>query len=443
MGVALRRALWQLTLGGQSRLGQPALHTCRRTRCASPRRSPSIEVVATSPTSISTTVYPPVPAAGPFSVTATPVGGGATVTKTCASPACPLEGLVPGKTYSITATATAASGLATPPSPALSVATPPAGAPAVSASPTGPSTATATVSPPPGGAVTGPYTVTATPTGGGPAVVRHCPSTECSLAGLGPGTTYAVTATGVSAAGTPTAASAADTLTTPLPGCVCAGVGPGRMRCLVSTIVGPVCLPACRAPALTAIPVSSTSGEVTIYPAPSTTGPYSLTLTPVGGGSPITVACLAPVCPVRGLSPATTYGAAVVATDASGNPTPSSRSEALTTPGAGAPTLVSSATGSTTLSVSIAPPPGVTGPYSVTATPQSGGPAIAKVCPAPDCSLSGLAPGTLYAVTATGTAAGGKPTPPSAPESVKTATPVPGWVALHSLAEREACGVPV
>lgn len=188
------------------------------------------------------------------------------------------------------------------------------------------------------------------------------------------------------------------------------------------------CPPVRSAPAITATPVSSTSGEVTVYPAPSTSAPYVLTIAPVGGGSSIAVTCAAPACQVGGLSPATTYGASVVATDASGYPTPSSLTVALTTPGAGAPTLVSFATGSTSLTVRIGPPPGVTGPYAVTATPQNGGPALVNICATPDCSVSGLAPGTAYAVTATGTDAGGMPTPPSAPESVMTATPVTGWV---------------
>ena len=46
--------------------------------------------------------------------------------------------------------------------------------------------------------------------------------------------------------------------------------------------------------------------------APPPTGPqptnYTITLTPVGGGAPITVTCSTPSnCPITGLSPDTTY----------------------------------------------------------------------------------------------------------------------------------------
>lgn len=88
--------------------------------------------------------------------------------------------------------------------------------PSINASPTGPFTASATISPRPG--MTGPYTVTATPLGGGTPVAIVCKTPTCPITGLKPGVTYDVSATGVGVDGKPTLPSSASTITMPAAG---------------------------------------------------------------------------------------------------------------------------------------------------------------------------------------------------------------------------------
>lgn len=88
------------------------------------------------------------------------------------------------------------------------------------------------------------------------------------------------------------------------------------------------------------------------------------------------------------------------------------------------------ATGPASAIADISPLPGTGGPYTLTATPVDGGPAITKTCTAPyDCALTGLSPGTSYSVTATATDSSGNDTPASAPSIIDT--PAVGWVQLH------------
>lgn len=88
------------------------------------------------------------------------------------------------------------------------------------------------------------------------------------------------------------------------------------------------------------------------------------------------------------------------------------------------------ATGPASAVATISPLPGAGGPYTLTAIPLDGGPAITKSCTAPyDCALTGLSPGTSYSVTATATDSSGNDTPASAPGIIET--PALGWGGLH------------
>jgi len=153
--------------------------------------------------------------------------------------------------------------------------------------------------------------------------------------------------------------------------------------------------------------------EAIIYPSAGVTGPYTLTATPAGGGSPVSVACAKTDCALTGLAPWTTYTVVVTGTDAtSGLPTLPSPSASIKTPSAGAPALDVTVTGSGSVSVDISPSSsGTTGPYTLVATPIGGGQPITVTCWVPyDCSLTGLAPGTTYNVAGTATTSSG-PTP--------------------------------
>ena len=158
-------------------------------------------------------IYPSQSTAGPFTLSAVPVGGGSAITASCAAPDCTLSGLQPGTTYAVTATATTSSGTRTSASTATTVTTASAGSPVVVLQATSPTSVAVRVSPSPG--TGGPYTVTAVPVGGGSPVTVACPTTACSLAGLAAGTTYGVTVTGRDGNGKATAPSAGDSVTTP------------------------------------------------------------------------------------------------------------------------------------------------------------------------------------------------------------------------------------
>ena len=161
-------------------------------------------------------IFPSAIVTGPYNVTAVPVGGGSPITVTCATPDCTLTGLAPGTTYEVTATGTSPSGAPTPASPPQTVTTPAAGSPVVDVQATSPTSVDVNVSPAPG--TSGPYTITAVPVGGGTPITVTCPTADCSLTGLAPGTTYEVTVAGKDGNGNPTAPSAVDTVTTPKPG---------------------------------------------------------------------------------------------------------------------------------------------------------------------------------------------------------------------------------
>ena len=186
----------------------------------------------------------------------------------------------------------------------------------------------------------------------------------------------------------------------------------------------------CRAPAATIEALSPSSLNAMIYPSGSISGPYTLTATTVGGGSPIQVICGTPDCIMSGLSPGAAYSMVVVGTDTStGSPTPPSPAQTITTPPASAPSIYATVTGPGAITVTVSPVIGTSGPFTITATPIGGGAPITVTCSsASNCSLAGLAPGTSYDVTVTSTGAGSQPTAASAPITVTM--PVYGWVGV-------------
>ena len=271
-------------------------------------------------------------------------------------------------------TPTAESSLVTPDAPEIT-----------SATADTPTTAIVGIEPPTSGPLPTSYTVTLTPVGGGTPITVTSPTPIVDFAGLTPNTTYTVAAVAT------------------LPGGATVPVEGTRT---ISTPAGPT------SPALTtATPTGPTTGAVTIEP--PTSGPiptsYTVTLSPVGGGSPITVTCINPDdCPITGLAPDTTYTVSAVGNLPGGGTTPASGTASLTTPDSGSdsptasPTITdTSATSPTSGTVVIAPP--AVGPlptnYTVTLTPVDGGSPITVVCTTPSsCPVSGLAPDTTYIV---------------------------------------------
>ena len=275
-----------------------------------------------------------------------------------------------------TRTNTAESSLVTPDAPEIT-----------SATADTPTTAIVGIEPPTTGPLPTSYTVTLTPVGGGSAIVVTSPTPVVDFAGLAPSTTYAVSAVAT------------------LPG---GAVIPVEGSPTVSTPAGPT------SPALTtATPTGPTTGSVTIEPPASGPQPtsYTVTLTPVGGGSPIVVTCAnVDDCPVTGLTPDTTYTITAVGKLPGGGSTPASGTASIITPDDGSdsptasPTITHAQANSPTTGTVVIAPPAV-GPlpnnYTVTLTPVTGGSPVTVTCSTPSkCAVAGLTPDTTYLVCA-------------------------------------------
>ena len=143
----------------------------------------------TSPTSAEVALNPPANA-GPveyYNITLCPVGGGTCVNATCPTINCPVPGLAPETTYTVTANAIIA-GQPVPASNTAEVTTPPTGAPTLtSADDTSSTTGYATATPPPGVNFTS-YTFIASPLGGGAPVVVTSSTPAVNFTGLAPAT---------------------------------------------------------------------------------------------------------------------------------------------------------------------------------------------------------------------------------------------------------------
>jgi len=198
-------------------------------------RAPTIASAApTTPTTAVLSANAP-GAGGPFAsytFTAAPSGGsGSAVTATCPSPSdCAMSGLKSGVSYDVTVVAGTGAGATPPSAPAPMTMPPPASPTLTSADATGPTQGSAAATAPSSGGPWDTYTFTATPLGGGSAVVVDSATPAASLNGLQPGTQYSV---GVVAkgAGGPSPASNKLTLATPsLKWVAGAGRGDGAAR---------------------------------------------------------------------------------------------------------------------------------------------------------------------------------------------------------------------
>ena len=264
-----------------------------------------------------------------------------------------------------------------------SLVTPPVDAPQIqSASADTPTTAIVAIEPPLNGSLPTSYTVTLTPAGGGTPITVVSPTPVVDFSGLTPNTTYTVTAVATMPDGSTKPVIGAPTVSTPA---------------------------SYNVPALTTTTATGpTTGAVTIDPPNTPVQPtsYTVTLTPVGGGSPVRVTCANPDdCPVTGLAPDTTYAVVAVGNLPGGGTTPASGTGSLTTPTSAGPASPSitdtNGTSPFTGTVSIAPPPTGAQPtnYTVTLTPIDGGEPITVTCSTPtSCPVTGLLPDTTYLV---------------------------------------------
>ena len=251
-----------------------------------------VSATADTPTTAIVGISPPTSGPLPvsYTVTLTPTNGGSPITVTSPTIVADFAGLTPNTTYTATATARLPDNTVVPVEGARTVSTPGASAPSLStATPTGPTTGSVTIEPPVGGPIPTSYTVTLVPEGGGSPITASCSNPkDCPVTGLTPGTTYKVTAVGKLPGGGSVPATGVASITTPTDG------SPG--------------------PSSPTIPHTSaqspTTGTVVIAPPPTGSQPtnYTVTLTPVTGGTPVTVTCSTPSsCPVTGLTPDTLY----------------------------------------------------------------------------------------------------------------------------------------
>ena len=272
-----------------------------------------------------------------------------------------------------------------------------------SAVPSSETSAVLTATPPTQGGPFASYTFTATPVGGGTPVQVTCPSpVACTVNGLQPGVLYDVVVSAKTTSGSTTPISNSIPLILPLE-------------------------PKAQLESATA----DTPTTALVGIEPPTTGPlpvsYTVTLTPVGGGTPITVTTTGLIADFSGLAPGTTYTATAVATMPDGTTKPVLGSLPVSTPVSyNAPALTTSTpTGPTTGAVTIDPPNTLVQPtsYTVTLTPAGGGSPIKVTCANPDdCPVTGLTPDTTYTVVAVGNLPGGGTTPASGTGSIITPT---------------------
>ena|GEM_PF-4839224 len=192
---------------------------------------------------------------------------------------------------------------------------------------------------------------------------------------------------------------------------------------------------------------------------------YAITLTPQGGGAPISTTATGSPAQLSGLSQGTTYSVSIVTSCGGGLTSVPATGSFTTAAVCPAPTNVFSNTTTTTTAVVNFTPPTTGTSYLVTATPASGQPITATTLGSP-VTLTGLTPSTNYTVTVVATCGPGQTSPVSnsstfttqavapandncsgaIPLTVTTTctSPVAGTVAAatQSLAATASCGFP-
>ncbi|KAA9325510.1 T9SS type A sorting domain-containing protein [Hymenobacter busanensis] len=213
------------------------------------------------------------------------------------------------------------------------------------------------------------YTITYTPQGGQTATVSGVTS-GYTLTGLTPGTTYSV--------------------------CVasnCTGGGQSPPVCTSFTTTA-----ACPAPTTLNVTGITTSTAVLSFNRPANGVDYVITLTPQGGGTPITITSATQPVTLTGLTPGTTYAVSIVANCGSGLTSAAATTtftSAALCPAVSGLTVTPGA--NNTATVQFTGPPNATD-YLLTYTPAGGSPVTVPVTTSP-VVLNGLTPLVGYTVS--------------------------------------------
>ncbi len=340
-----------------------------------------------------------------YTVTATPAGGGTAITQACATSPCAVTGLTNGTTYTVTVHAT--NGVGDGPESASTTVTPATvpGAPTdVTATRGAGSANVAFTAPGNGGAAITGYTVTATPAGGGTAITQACATSPCAVTGLTNGTTYTFTVHATNTVGDSTESDPSNAVTPATapsaPGDVDVTHGDGS---LVVTFTAP----------------SGNGSDIT---------GYTVTATPVGGGTPLVQTCSASPCAISGLTNGTTYDVTVQATNEVGASTSSSAVQATPATKPGAPADLDVARGDGQLGLSFEPPSSDGGTaiigYEVSLDGGQTWQLLSTTGTSPlAATITGLANGTRYDVAVRAMNAEGPSTPVSAGQHTPAAAP--------------------
>ncbi|HSW82225.1 MAG TPA: IPTL-CTERM sorting domain-containing protein [Usitatibacter sp.] len=329
-----------------------------------------------------------------YTVTSSPSG----ITASAATSPITVMGLTNGTayTFTVTATNTIGTGIASAPSNSVTPATVP-GAPASALAAAGNAQAIVAFAPPAsnGGATITSYTVTSSPGG----ITASGAGSPVLVGGLVNGTPYTFTVTATNAVGTGPPSAPSNTVTpAAVPGPPTIGIAlPGNAQARITFTP----------------PASSGGSPIAAYTVTSSPGG----ITASGPGSPITV---------TGLTNGTAYTFTVTATNAIGTglaSAPSNRVTPATVPGA--PTIGTATAGNAQATVAFTPPASDGGSritsYIVTSSPG----AITAIGTASPITVTGLTNGTAYTFTVTAANSTGEG-PASAPSNSVTPAAVPG-----------------
>lgn len=325
-------------------------------------------------TATATAVPPPGVTFNRYTFTATPVGGGLSVTTVSDVPYARFRGLTPATQYEFSAVGTLPDGRLSPASNTLPLIMPSAGSPVIASVTPITSTTVIVVLNPPFGLdrpVSG-YEVRLCATNGNNVCVTHtCTNNVCRVADLREGAMYHVSAVAL--------------------------VGADRMP---ASNTLQVTMPDLGTPALVSTQVSSTSVVAIVAPPIGMSfNWFMFSIQAAGSDAVVTVTRATPEAALNGLKPGTTYTLVVTAERPDGSTTPFSNALTFVTPAFGAPSLTSEPLGPTQANVSITPP-AIGGPwvrYNVTLCPVGPGGCVAAVCTDPtSCLVGDLKPETSY-----------------------------------------------